>query len=84
MPSITTREGAIRHYMISWRLRWKLIMNDKGHYHSYYSHTSRRSGTPPSRTAIPRLLDLKEFMKLTSFEVMSLYLRLPTIPDPGH
>ena len=39
--------------------------------------------TPHSKTAIPQLLDLKELMNLTSFEGMSLYLRLPTNPDPG-
>ena len=31
----TRGKGAIRHYMIFWRLRRNLIMNDKGHYHSY-------------------------------------------------
>ena len=39
--------------------------------------------SPHSKTAIPQRLDLKELMNLTSFEGMSLYLRLPTNPDPG-
>ena len=26
----TPRKGAIRHYMISWRLGWQSTMNDKG------------------------------------------------------
>ena len=56
-------------------IKWTLI----------YPKTCRLPAAPPphSKTAIPQLLDLKELMNLTSFEGMSLYLRLPTNPDPG-
>ena len=61
--------------LVSLHIKWTLI----------HPKTCRLPAAPPphSKTAIPQLLDLKELMNLTSFEGMSLYLRLPTNPDPG-
>ena len=49
------RQEAIRHYVLFRRLRWELMINDKGHYHSYYRGAHRFQDPPGTRSSASEL-----------------------------